>query len=134
MQPIRYIVYQNTIWYNVMDYVQLLLDTNIIAQEKPILPHKRLRTSKAPDQLVIAKLNRLSARYQLRIDQELFADWVVFEHLHRVLKPFLVRPADWTNPDSSFHRIRVHIDQPKRPVESDISNDYFKEAPVEKFD
>jgi hypothetical protein len=132
MQPIRYIVHQNTVWYNVTDYVRLLLDTHTISRVRPSLFHKRHRSSKSPEQLLLAKLNQLSTTYQIRINQEVFADWVVFEHLHRVLKPFLARPADWTNPESLFHRLRVFIDRPKRSVESDISDDYFKEIAIEK--
>ena len=134
MQPIRYIIHQNTVWYNVADYVRLLLDTHTISRTRPSLLHKRHRSSKAPEQLLLAKLNQLSATYQLQINQELFADWVVFEHLHRVLKPFLVRPADWTDPDSLFHKIRVYIDRPKRSSEPDVGIDYFKEVATETTD
>lgn len=134
MQPIRYIIHQNTVWYNVTDYVRLLLDTHTISRARPSLLHKRHRSSKAPEQLLLAKLNQLSATYQLRINEEVFADWVVFEHLHRVLKPFLVQPADWTNPASLFHKIRVYIDRPKRSPEPTTGDDYFKEISIEKSD
>ncbi|GAB4039686.1 hypothetical protein [Spirosoma jeollabukense] len=50
----------------------------------------------------MVNLNQLSATYQFQINQDVFADWVIFEHLHRVLKPFLVQPADWTNSESQF--------------------------------
>lgn len=82
----------------------------------------------------MAKLTQLSATYQLRINQEVFADWVVFEHLHRVLKPFLVQPSDWTNPASLFYKIRVYIDRPKRSVEPNAGDDYFEEIIVENSD
>lgn len=42
MQPIRYIVHQNTVWYNVTDYVRLLLNTHTISQVRPSLPHKAI--------------------------------------------------------------------------------------------
>lgn len=131
MQPIRYIIHQNTVWYNVLDYARLLLDTHTIRRVRPSVLHKRHRSSKTPEQLLMAKLTLLSATYQLRINQEVFADWVVFEHLHRVLKPFLAQPSDWTNPDSLFYKIRVYIDRPRRLVESNAGDEYFKEIIVE---
>ncbi|SFE18545.1 hypothetical protein [Spirosoma endophyticum] len=134
MQPIRYIIHQNTVWYNVMDYARLLLDTRTIARVRPSVLHKRHRSSKLPEELLMAKLTQLSATYQLRINQEVFADWVVFEHLHRVLKPFLVQPSDWTNPASLFYKIRVYIDRPKRSVEPNAGDDYFEEIIVEASD
>ncbi|NEU70060.1 hypothetical protein GK091_24495 [Spirosoma agri] len=131
MQPIRYINHQNTVWYSVTDYVRLLLDTRTIARVRPSILRKRHRSSKDPEELVLAKLNQLNAAYQLRINQDLFADWVVFEHLHRVLKPFLIRPADWTNPNSLFHKTRVYIDRPKQSPKPDVGDDYFEEIEIQ---
>ena len=130
MKSVQYFTYQQSVWYNVTDYTRLLLDTNVIWRVMPSSPRKRHRQPKTPDQVILAKLSRLNPVYQLRVNQAIYVDWVIFEHLYRLLKPFLVQPADWTNPDSLFRRLREFIDHPSQlaePREKDGINTHFTE-------
>lgn len=43
-----------------------------------------------------------------------YVDWVVFEHLYRLIKPFLSHPDDWMNPESLFRQLQMSIERPKR--------------------
>ncbi|GAB3898975.1 hypothetical protein [Spirosoma agri] len=126
MQPIRYVIHQHTIWYSVTEYARLLLDTHTMSSDRPSTIRKRRHSLETAEPALLAKLNQSGDAYQIQIDQKQFADRVVFEHLHWVLKPFHVRPADWTNPASLFHEIQVYIDRTKRSIEPDVDSVYCK--------
>ncbi|MFD2934799.1 hypothetical protein [Spirosoma flavum] len=135
MKPIQYITHQNTVWYNVTDYTRLLVDTHTIWAVRPSSPRKRHRQPKTPTEVVLAKVNRLSPVYQIQLNQEIYVDWVIFEHLYRLLKPFLVQPDDWTNSTSFFRQILVFIDRPKRllePLNPTTISAYFTEIHLEQ--
>ncbi|QMW01008.1 hypothetical protein [Spirosoma foliorum] len=137
MKPIRYFSHKQTVWYNVVDYVRLLIDTKTIWAIRPADPGKRKRQPKSAEQIILARLNRLSSVYQLRVNQEVYADWVIFEHLYRLLKPFMVRTDDWANPDGLIWQTQQFIDRSKRlgqSVDPSAIAPYFNEIHPGKLD
>lgn len=132
MKPIRFFTYQETIWYNVADYTQLLLDTHTIWPiRKPLLgKRQRLRQPQPILEVLLGKLAQLNPVYQLQVDGNVYADWVIFEHFYLFIKPYLVHATDWKDPESLFRQIQVAINRPKRllkTVELDKLAPYFHE-------
>jgi hypothetical protein len=132
MKPIQFIKYQDTVWYNVNDYIKFLLETKSIL---PFLPPvmKRYRKPKTPFDVVYERLGRLKPVYQLVYNEEVYAEWVIYESLPRTLKPFLVNESDWTNHDCVFRQVHLSINESKSvSVMADDSYvaSYFKEVVV----
>lgn len=129
-KPIRFYRHQQTVWYNLADYIQLLLDTQIIHPIQPTSLFKRKRLAKSIQAVLFDKLNRLNPVYQFQQDGMTYVDWVVFEHLYRLVRPYLVHPDDWMNPESLFRQLQLVINRPIRsqptaPLET--LADYFTE-------
>ncbi|QKZ14625.1 hypothetical protein [Spirosoma sp. KUDC1026] len=130
MTPIRFFFYRDTVWYNLTDYVQVLLDTRTIQQFRRTLPGKRRRQPVTILKTLRAKLDRLKPAYQLQINGDVYADWVVIEHLNLLIKPFFVQPGSWTDPASVFRQLQHTIDQPdqlKQLTDSEQPSAYFKQ-------
>lgn len=130
MAPIRFFSHRDTVWYNLTDYVQLLLDTRTIQQFRPTNPGKRRRQPITVLETLRAKMDRLKPTYQLRINGDVYADWVIFEHLNLLIKPFFVHPGSWSDPDSVFRKLQYvidQVDQSKQPADLVQSSAYFKE-------
>ena len=55
---------------------------------------------------------------------------VIFEHLYRFIRPFLIRPDDWINPESLFRQLQTTIDRFEHSPQlfsSDVIADCFTE-------
>lgn len=113
-KPIQFFRHQHTVWYNLADYIQLLLNTQIIHPIQPTLLFKRKRPAKSIQAVLFDKVNRLNPDYQLQQDGRTYVDWVVFEHLYRLVRPYLVYPDDWMNPESMFRQLQLVINRPIR--------------------
>jgi hypothetical protein len=132
MKPIQFIKYQDTVWYNVNDYINFLLETKSIL---PVLPPvlKRYRKPKTPMDVIYERLGRLKPVYQIKYNDEIYAEWVIFESFPRTLKSFLVNESDWTNHDCVFRQVHQAINESKSvSVMADDSYvaSYFKELIV----
>ena len=137
MKPIQFITYRDTVWYNVADYIGILVEANSLRSLRPLSPYKRYRAQSTPYQVVIDKLNRMDSRYQLQMNGEVYADWVIFEHFYLLLKPFLVNPDDWIDRYSLFREIQVFIDRSWRLIqasEPETVASYFKKIPAEQIE
>lgn len=130
MQPIQFFHHQQTVWYNLSDYIQLLLDRQIIHSLRPASLFKRKPPAKSIQAILFDKINRLSPVYQRQQDGRVYIDWVIFEHLYRLIRPYLIHPDDWINPESLFRQLQAAIDRLERspPLSSsDTIADYFTE-------
>jgi hypothetical protein len=128
MAPIRFFSHRDTVWYNLTDYVQLLLDTRTIQQFRPTNPGKRRRQPITVLETLRAKMDRLKPTYQLLVNGDVYADWVIFEHLNLLIKPFFVQPGSWTDADSIFRQLQYVINQPVQLTQStDQPPLYFRE-------
>lgn len=114
MKPIRYFTYQQTVWYNLHDYINFLIEAKVIRPISEQSFKAKKQPQKTPLQTVMEKLGKTKPVYQLRFQGELYVDWVIFENFFRPLKPFLFQESDWMNQDSLFHQIRLFIEHPKR--------------------
>ncbi|GAB3751773.1 hypothetical protein [Spirosoma pomorum] len=134
MAPIRFFFYRDTVWYNLTDYVQILLDTRTIQQFRRTLPGKRRRQPVTILETLRGKMDRLKPTYQLQINGDVYADWVVFEHLNLLIKPFFVQPGSWSDSNSVFRQLQHIIDQPDQVKQLPVSEQlpvYFKEIQPE---
>ncbi|RRB07493.1 hypothetical protein [Larkinella rosea] len=132
MKPVRFFTDQQTVWYNLTDYIELLLNTKTIHTQRSPSLHKRRRDSKSVYQVLLAKINRLSPVYQRQLQGEVYIDWVVFEHVYRFLRPFLVRPEDWLDGDRLFRQLRSvieHSRQLNQELHSETVRRYFTQIP-----
>jgi hypothetical protein len=128
MAPIRFFSHRDTVWYNLTDYVQLLLDTRTIQQFRPTNPGKRRRQPITILETLQAKMDRLKPTYQLLVNGDVYADWVIYEHLNLLIKPFFVQPGSWTDPGSVFRQLQYVINQPDQQAPSaDQPSLYFRE-------
>ena len=130
MKPIRFITHRDTVWYNLNDYINFLLEARVIWPMKPEL-RKKQRQPKSPYQTVLDRLSKSQSVYQLHVDGEQYVDWVIFENFFRPLKPFLIQPSDWMNPDSLFRQLQLFIEHPKKwslLPDRDAVASFFKEV------
>ncbi|GAB3952048.1 hypothetical protein GCM10028805_33260 [Spirosoma harenae] len=131
MKPIRFFRHQDTVWYNLGDYIRLLQESQTVWPVRRSLLTKRRRIPVPILDVVQTKLNRLKPTYQLQIDGEVYADGAIFEHLYLLIKPFLLQPSDWKKPDSLFRQLQVAISPSKRVVQfldPNTIETYFKEV------
>ena len=110
MKPIRFFTHQQTVWYNLSDFIQLLLDRGIIYPRRPALLFKRKSPSSSIQGVLFEKINRLNPIYQRQRDGMVYIDWVIFEHLYRLIRPFLIHADDWRNPQALFRQLQAAID------------------------
>lgn len=130
MKPVRFFTHQGTVWYNLADYIQLLLDMQIIRSLRPASLYKRKRLAQSIHQVLFDKLNRLNPVYQRHQEGAVYVDWVVFEHLYRFIRPFLIRPDDWVDSESLFRQLQLAIDHPghlHQGFPSETMANYFTE-------
>ncbi|GAB3997182.1 hypothetical protein GCM10028807_41710 [Spirosoma daeguense] len=117
MKPIRFFRYQDAVWYNLEDYIGLLQTSQTVWPVRRSSLTKRRRHPTPISDVVRSKLNRLRPTYQIWIDGTLYVDGAIFERLDSVIKPFLVHPDDWKNPDSLFRQLQIGISPTKRIVQ-----------------
>lgn len=110
MKPIRYFNHQDSTWYNVNDYIGLLLEAKVIWPAMPTI-RKRFRQPKTPLQTVLERLAKSKSIYQIRVNEDLYVNWVIYENIFRTIKPFLIRRSDWTDPESLFRKILIYINE-----------------------
>jgi len=110
MKPIRFIIHQDTVWYNITDYINLLLEEKSLLPTLPLL-RKNTRSHKTPVQLVFDKLDKFEPTYSIRFNNELYIDWVIYEYFFKPLKPFLANPSDWRDAGSLFRQTQAFINE-----------------------
>ena len=110
MKPIRYVVQNETVLYNLNDYVNLLLDANVL---HPVMPQLRKspKSGKTPVQIVLEKLEKFEPVYYMRYDHNLYVNWVLFEYFFRPLKPLLVKASDWRDEAGIFKQTQLFINE-----------------------
>jgi hypothetical protein len=131
MKPVRFFTDQQTVWYNLFDYIQLLLDTQTIHEQLPSLLHKRKRPSKSIYQVLGDKVNRLNPAYHRQWEGAVYVDWAVFENLYRLVRPFLVKPDDWSANGHLFRQLQLAIEHSKRlqqGIHPETMINYFTEV------
>lgn len=69
MKPVRYIVQNETVLYNLNDYINLLLDAKVL---HPVMPQlrKSVKAGKTPMQIVLEKLEKFEPAYYMRYNHE----------------------------------------------------------------
>jgi predicted AAA+ superfamily ATPase len=130
MKTIRFFTDPETVWYNLSDYIQLLLDAGVIRPYRPAPLYKRKIASKSIHDILFDKVSRLNPTYHRQRDGSVYVDWVVFEHLYRFIRPFLTNPDHWMNPESLFRQLQLAIERPKRSnqeLRSEVIANYFSE-------
>lgn len=110
MKPIRYIVQNETVLYNLNDYIKLLLDAKVL---HPVMPQlrKSIKAGKTPMQIVLEKLEKFEPAYYLRYNHDLYVNWVLFEYFFRPLKPLLVNASDWRDEAGIFKQTQLFINE-----------------------
>ncbi|MCF0053580.1 hypothetical protein MUK70_13495 [Dyadobacter chenwenxiniae] len=110
MKIIRYIVQDETVLYNLNDYIHLLIDAKVL---HPVMPQLRKSTKagKTPMQIVLEKLEKFEPVYYLRYNQDLYVNWVLFEYFFRPLKPLLVNASDWRDEAGIFKQTQLFINE-----------------------
>ena len=110
MQMIRYTVHNETVLYNLNDYINLLLEAKVLHPAMPQL-RKSPKSGKSPMQIVLEKLEKFEPVYYMRYNHDLYVNWVLFEYFFRPLKPLLVDVADWRDEESIFKQTQLFINE-----------------------
>lgn len=110
MQMIRYTVHNETVLYNLNDYINLLLEAKVLHPAMPQL-RKSPKSGKTPMQIVLEKLEKFEPMYYMRYNHDFYVNWVLFEYFFRPLKPLLVNVADWRDDDSIFKQTQLFINE-----------------------
>ncbi|MCF0040033.1 hypothetical protein [Dyadobacter fanqingshengii] len=110
MKPIRYIIQNETVLYNLNDYIHLLLDAKVL---HPVMPQlrKSIKAGKTPMQIVLEKLEKFEPAYYMRYNHDLYVNWVLFEYFFRPLKPLLVNASDWRDEAGIFKQTQLFINE-----------------------
>lgn len=110
MKPIRYIIQNETVLYNLNDYIYLLLEAKVL---HPVMPQlrKSVKAGKTPMQIVLEKLEKFEPAYYMRYNHDLYVNWVLFEYFFRPLKPLLVNDSDWRDETGIFKQTQLFINE-----------------------